>query len=197
MKNPVVLVVLTSILTLSVMAGLITGAPQRELVVNTQLGGDFSLRTADGQVSLSQFRGDVVLIYFGYTFCPDICPTSLAVMRQAFDQLSVRDRERVHGLFVSVDPQRDTLPHLKSYASFFSDRIIGMTGTQDEIDKVVRQYGAFYRLVKLEDSAMTYTVDHSSRIYLVGRNGGLLAALPHDTDPSVLTEKIQSALNRE
>lgn len=158
------------------------------------IGGDFVLASADGPVSLAEMRGKVVVLFFGFTSCPDICPTSLAVMRQALDKLSEKDLQRVAGLFISVDPERDSLEHLKAYTAFFSDSIIGATGTQAQIDGVVKQYGAYYSLVPLVNSALGYTVDHSTRIYLIGTDGKLADLLAHDSDPEDLASKIKQLI---
>jgi len=170
---------------------------QPNVYERSTLGGDFTLQSNQGPVSLSQFKGGPVLVYFGFTACPDICPTSLEVMRQMFMNLSEAERAQVNALFISVDPQRDTLEHLESYAQFFSPRIQGITGTQDEIDQVVRQYGAFYRFVELENSAMDYTVDHSSRIYLINADGALVDTVPHDANPDELTGKVRALLPKQ
>lgn len=158
------------------------------------LGGDFTLQSLEGPVSLSDFKGGPVLIYFGFTSCPDICPTSLAVMRQSFSSLSEAELANVNALFISVDPERDTLEHLATYSHFFSPKITGVTGSREDIDLVVAQYGAYYRFVELEDSAMGYTVDHSSRIYLIDSEGKLVTTVPHDSSPAVLSEKIKTLL---
>ena len=163
-------------------------------VQRAALGGDFTLESPEGPVSLSDFEGGPVLIYFGFTSCPDICPTSLAVMRHSFTLLSDEELSKVNALFITVDPERDTLEHLKTYTHFFSPKITGVTGSREEIDLVVAQYGAYYRFVELENSAMDYTVDHSSRIYLVDSQGKLVTTVPHDSSPAVLAEKIKALL---
>src|SRR5574343_1567339 len=97
------------------------------------VGGDFTLQSADGPVSLHDFRGKLVLLYFGYTFCPDICPTSLTATAAGLQQLTPEEARRVAMLFVSVDPKRDTPAHLKEYAAFFHPNITGATGTPEVI----------------------------------------------------------------
>jgi len=161
---------------------------------SASIGGDFQLSSVDGERKLSDFKGEVVLIYFGFISCPDVCPTSLAVMRQAIDQLSEEQREKVRGLFISVDPERDTVDELNAYTQYFSDRIIGVTGSTEEIDSVVKQYGAYYKFVQLDDSALGYTVDHSARIYLIDPEGQLADILAHDVNPNELHSKILAYL---
>lgn len=156
----------------------------------SSLGGDFSLESIDGQFNLSDLRGEVVLLYFGFMSCPDVCPTSMAVMGQAFKQLSSEQQKKVRGLFISVDPARDTVDELAAYTAFFSDRILGLTGTQDQIDALVKQYGAYYKFVQLDDSALGYTVDHSTRIYLIDPDGALADLLDHDINPNELHKRL-------
>lgn len=158
------------------------------------IGGEFALDSVDGERKLSDFKGEVVMIYFGFMSCPDVCPTSMAVMRQAIDQLSEAQRSKVRGLFISVDPERDTVDELNAYTQYFSDRIIGVTGTKEQIDAVVKQYGAYYKFVQLDDSALGYTVDHSARIYLIDPDGQLADILAHDINPAELHSKLAAYL---
>lgn len=189
------------VLTLCLLAGLALAfvlRPQpvetRIAMGDTRLGGDFTLTSAQGPVSLSDFRGKVSVLYIGYASCPDVCPTALAVLTQSLKQLDAEDREQVQGIFISVDPERDTPEKLAEYAAFFSPRIIGVTGSQDQINQVVRQYGAFYRKVEMKDSAMGYAVDHSSRLYLIDREGRLVQTLLHNSSPQELTQGLQTLL---
>jgi protein SCO1/2 len=158
------------------------------------LGGDFTLQSADGPVSLHDFKGKAVAIYIGYASCPDVCPTALAIMRQAFVNLPEAYQDRVHGIFISVDPERDTPEKLKTYTAFFSPKFTGLTGTKEEIDTVVDQYGAFYRMVKLENSNMGYAVDHSSRIYFISPDGQLMTTLSHTAPPKAVEDVLIKAL---
>jgi len=157
---------------------------------NASIGGDFKLNSVDGEQSLSDFRGEVVLVYFGFMSCPDVCPTSMAVMKQAINQLNEAERAKVRGIFISVDPQRDTVDELNAYTQYFSDRIFGMTGSKEQIDAVVKQYGAYYKFVQLDDSALGYTVDRAARIYLIDPEGQLADILAHDINPAELHAKI-------
>lgn len=164
-----------------------TGAPE------TPSGGDFTLHAVNGPISLSALRGKVVLLYFGYTSCPDICPTSLTLMSIALSQLTAAELERVQGLFVSVDPQRDTLERLAQYSSHFHPRITGITGSDAEVAKVARQYGAVYQRAE-GDSALGYTVDHSSVTYLIDTQGRLRSTLPHGTLPTAILQEVRRLL---
>ena len=144
-------------------------------------GGDFTLQSWRGPVSLRDLRGKVVLIYFGYTWCPDICPTNLAIIGLALKQLTPAERERVQVLFVSVDPERDDVDRLKQFAEYFDPSILGVTGSEEAVADAARRYGAAYRRSEQGDSAMGYMVDHSSFTYLVDPDGRLVEVLQHAT----------------
>lgn len=158
-----------------------------------QLGGEFHGQSIDGDVSLSDFKGKLVLLYFGYTSCPDICPTSLTSMKFAFNELDNVQLNQIQPIFYSVDPERDSLEQLQVYSQFFSPLILGMTGSRQQIDSAIKQYGAYYRMVDQPDSAMGYTVDHSSKIYLIDQQGEFLGSVSHN-NPNQLVEKIRSIL---
>jgi len=158
-----------------------------------ELGGEFQGKSIDGDVSLSDFRGKLVLLYFGYTSCPDICPTSLTSMKFAFKELEDDQLAQIQPIFYSVDPERDSLEQLKVYSQFFSPLILGMTGSRQQIDSAIKQYGAYYRMVEQPDSAMGYTVDHSSKIYLIDQQGEFLGTVSHN-NPNQLVERIRSIL---
>jgi len=158
-----------------------------------EIGGNFILQSAKGEVSLNDFSGKLVLIYFGYTWCPDVCPTNLSIMSSTLSQLNEQESAQVQGLFISVDPGRDSVKRLSSYTSFFHKNILGLTGTKQQIDDLTKRYGVSYRLVK-QDSATDYVVDHSSITYLVGKNGNLLESLAHATPAEKILQSIKKHL---
>ncbi|QWK20497.1 MAG: SCO family protein [Hydrogenobacter thermophilus] len=130
---------------------------------------DFKLVDQDGkEVKLSDYtkQGKVVVIFFGYTHCPDICPTALTTLASMMKNLKEDERNKVQVLFISVDPERDTPSVLKGYVPFFYPTFVGLTGSQDEIKKVAKEYKVFYRKVKGE-SAAGYLIDHTATIYVV------------------------------
>jgi protein SCO1/2 len=153
-------------------------------------GGDFRLQSADGPVGLADFRGKLVLVYFGYTRCPDICPTSLAYLTQALGSLPPAAKAAVQVLFVSVDPERDNLEHLRTYAHYFDPAYIGLTDTPERIKAVAEQYGVGYRKVE-GDSALGYSVDHSADIYLIDPAGTLQTRIAHGTPPGEILRLMQ------
>lgn len=152
-------------------------------------GAPFTLTSHQGKVSLSDFEGQLALVYFGYTWCPDICPTSMIFMAKAVNQLPKDLQNQLQPIFISVDPKRDTPAKLADYVDFFEAGIIGLTGEEDYLAGLAKQYGAFYRYVEI-DSAMGYAVDHTSDFYLVNASGQLLATLPH----SISSEELQAVL---
>ena len=154
---------------------------------------DFSLTSADGPVALKDFRGKAVLLYFGYTYCPDICPTALTSHAAALKQLRPEELARVAALFISVDPERDQPAHLKEYAAFFHSQIIGVTGSPAQIKEVAQRYGVFYAK-QAPDKDGRYSVDHSSESYLIAPDGHLLARLPHASPPEKIAAEIRRAL---
>jgi protein SCO1/2 len=157
-------------------------------------GGDFTLNSLDGPVSLADDRGKVVLLYFGYTMCPDICPTSLAMIKGAYHELTPAERDQVAGIFVSVDPQHDTLKRLAEYAGYFDPHIKGVTGTAAQVAAVAKKYGVVYRMVDEPSSALGYTIDHSAFTYVIDRHGKLRASLPHGTTPDRIAAELRKLL---
>ncbi len=154
---------------------------------------DFTLNSPAGPVALSDYRGKVVLIYFGYTFCPDVCPTSLAALAQAFAALAPKELEQVQGVFISVDPERDSMEVLKIYVPYFHPNFIGLSGSPEQIAQVARQYGARYMKQKPNADGL-YAVDHSALTYVLDRDGKLAVQLPHGTSPQQIVDKIRALL---
>ncbi len=144
------------------------------------MGGDFVLNSSEGEVDLKHYRGKVVAIYFGYTWCPDICPTSLSLLSAAMSGLTPRELGQIQGFFITLDPARDDVGRLKEYAHYFNEKIMGVAGTADEIAEVAARYGVVYRQTEADENG-NYSVDHSSRIYLVDGTGKLRKVLQHGT----------------
>ncbi len=196
LKTLRILLILTAFLMAGMTAAFLLrpGGADAPAAGGLRLGGDFELQSASGPVSLSDFRGHPVVMYIGYASCPDVCPTSLAIMAQGFRRLSDADQARVRGIFISVDPERDSPEKLAEYSAFFHPSLVGLTGSREQIDQVVRQYGAYYRIAELDNSALGYAVDHSSRLYLVAPDGSLAQVLSHNITPDELAEKLRQLL---
>lgn len=138
---------------------------------------DFTLTSADGDVSLSDFHGKVVLIYFGYTFCPDVCPATLGNVAQALRDMGTK-AEDVQLIMVSLDPERDTPEKLAEYMGRFHPSFIGITGTKEQLDEVAALYGIYYQ--KVEGSEATnYLVDHTATLLVLDRDGYLKLVFPY------------------
>jgi len=138
------------------------------------IGGPFTLVATSGQnVSEYSYRGKWVLIYFGYTYCPDACPTALNNISVALEKLGAHARN-LRPFFVTVDPQRDTREAMANYLKSFDSRIIGLTGTQDQIDRTVKEFRVFASREKSDDGGNTYLVSHTSYIYLMDPQGSFV-----------------------
>lgn len=161
-----------------------------------QYGGPFTLHSGDGAVSLSDFKGKVVVAYFGFLNCTEACPASMAVLNKAFKKLSEDELNQIQALFISVDPERDSIEDLKAFTEYYGGKVMALTDTPTVIDKLTNQYGVFFELVDLEGSAMNYTVDHSSRFYMIDRNGKLITTMSHSTTPTELAHRMRRLLER-
>ncbi len=161
------------------------------------IGGDFTLQDQDGQLRTpADFSGDYMLIYFGYTFCPDICPTSLANMSQAIDALEadkVAGAGKITPLFITVDPDRDTVEVLKQYAPHFHDRLVALTGTPEQVATAAKAYRVYYNKVESETFS-DYLVDHSSLIFLMGPDGTYLSHFNHNSSPKEMADRLAEFL---
>jgi len=158
--------------------------------MNYPIGGEFTLHDGEKKVRLSDSNGKVRLIFFGYTSCPDICPSSLAFIATSLKQLTDKERKNTQVLFISVDPDRDTAEKLRDYTKYFSPDILGITGSKEEIDDIVKKYGAAYRKVA-GDSAMGYSVDHSASVYVINPEGKVVDMLPHGLPVEEITKAIR------
>ena len=144
-------------------------APPAEPAGPPRIGGHFSLTTADGTVVTDRsFPGKWLLLYFGYTFCPDACPTALNTIAEALDELGPL-AERIQPIFITVDPQRDTPSVLSEYVKAFHPRLIGLTGSEVQIAAAAKDFHVFYRVRQLGNEE--YAIDHSSYIYVIDPDG--------------------------
>lgn len=167
------------------------------LPINSRLGGDFTLQsTAGGEISLSSYRGKVVLLNFGYTHCPDICPTVLNRLGQVMRRLAADEASDVRPLFVSFDPERDSIPHLKSYLTAFYPGLVGMTGTPERIAAAAKQYAAVY-FVEPGDSAAGKLFAHSDFIYLLDRQGRVRTLFNNEQTIDVMADNVRQLLKED
>lgn len=162
---------------------------------SVQIGGPFSLTDHTGAaVTDATYRGRLMLIFFGFTHCPDVCPTELQVIAEVLDGLGA-DADRVAPLFITVDPERDTPEALARYVDLFDPRIIGLTGTPEQIGAVTRAYRVYYAKVHPPD-ASDYTMDHSSFVYLMDQEGRFAGLFRHGAPAAEIAAAIRMQLRR-
>lgn len=192
-KLPLLIIALASI-SLGVWFGLQGTFEKDPAEPYAHLGGDFTLNGAQGPVSLSDFRGKVVPLYFGYTHCPDVCITSLNKITAALKQLSEAERAEIQPIFVSVDPERDSPQTTSTYAAYFDPSIIGLSGSLEATAEIAKRYLVIYEKVYNEGSAMDYSVDHSSIVYVIGQNGKIHSLVHHADTVEALVEALRNAI---
>jgi cytochrome oxidase Cu insertion factor (SCO1/SenC/PrrC family) len=158
------------------------------------VGGPFALVDHNGQrVTEKTFLGKNMLVVFGFTYCPDVCPTELQVVTAALDSLGAR-AEAIQPLFITIDPQRDTPEIMKQYVANFHPRFVGLTGTPEEVAAVARAYRVYYAKVDSKAGANDYLMDHSSIMYLMDKEGKFLKHFSYTTDAAALADGIAGAL---
>ena len=156
-------------------------------------GADFVLQGPNGTVDSKNYRGKLMLVFFGYVNCPDVCPTSLAAMNEVLNGMTPEERANIQPILISVDPARDTPESLKNYAAYFHPSLVGVTGTPEQIATIAKAFGAGY-IKQPNRSDGSYAVDHSASTYIVGKNGKLLAILPYGAPADELRAAIREAL---
>ena len=165
------------------------------------IGTPFTLTNAYGKrTSLADFRGKLVLLYFGYTSCPDVCPTDLLAIAQTIKSLG-RQGEQVQPVLITLDPARDTREVLRGYAAAFHPRLVALTGSEDEIRRVATAYKVFYEKVKYEkgrgEGADFYLIDHSAFTFLLDRNGKYMLFFPPGTPPERMAMMVREQLGKK
>ena len=170
----------------------VTKAPTG-IAVNVEIGGPFTLTDHTGrQVTERDYLGNFTLIFFGYTFCPDVCPTALGDIALALDELG-DDGAAVTPLLITIDPERDTPATLAEYVPLFHERLIGLTGTTDQIKRVAKAYRIFFR--RVEDPNYTYyLMDHTSFVYLLNPEGKVVSLIRYGTPPDEMAKLIRQQL---
>lgn len=155
------------------------------------IGGEFELINLDGKLENSaKYIGKYRLVYFGFTYCPDICPTALNLMSQIIDNLDKYGVEIVP-IFVTIDPNRDSIAVLKPYLMHFNKKIIGYTGTDEQIRKVANQFKVYYAKVPRHDApAEDYLLDHSSFLYFLDIHGNFIKHFPSSSSPNIVANEI-------
>jgi protein SCO1/2 len=160
-----------------------------------RMGGPFALTGQDGRrVTSNEFAGKYRIVYFGYTFCPDVCPVDLQLITAALRQFEADDparAARVQPIFITTDPARDTPAVLRDFVRSFHPRLIALTGSSDEIARVARAHGVYFEAREPAPGAGGYLVDHNRIAVLYGPQGEPIAILPHDQGPSAMLEALE------
>ena len=157
-------------------------------------GGHFVLKDQNNQIFDSAASQKLMLIYFGFTYCPDVCPTTLIKVSDIIDRLK-EDSKEINSIFITVDPERDTPEILSDYVSAFHEDIIGLTGTKNEIDKVAEDWGVYYQK-EILDGEEDYTMNHLDIIFLANANGEFIDYFPPKIQSVLIVEKIRNIINR-
>jgi len=158
---------------------------------------EFSLTRADGaNFSLNELRGKITLVFFGYTSCPDVCPTTLAELNQALARLKPSDADRVKVVFITVDPERDTPEKTQAYVNNFNSGFIGLSGTEEELSPVWNNYGV-YREIDQGTSAVGYLVNHTARVTLIDMVGNLRVSFGFDTPVEDIAHDLELVLKEK
>lgn len=169
----------------------VTGNGQPAPTTAVAIGGPFSLTDQTGAAVTDQtYKGAYRLIYFGYTFCPDACPTELQVMAQAMDDLGA-DAAKVQPIFVTIDPARDTPGQLAAYVPQFDRRLVGLTGSAEQIAAIAREYKVYYAKAETGGAPDAYAMNHSSYVYLMDPNGKFLTVFSSDDDAGKMAASIR------
>ena len=157
---------------------------------------NFTLDSPEGSLSLKDLRGSVVLLFFGFTSCADVCPISLSTISHAFSYLTDNELKLSKSLFISLDPERDTLEKLKKYTGYFHPNIIGVTGNMKQLGTVAEIYGVNFEKKDSPDSALGYVIYHSSKIFVINQQGQLQKTFPHNIGAQLVVQQIKSLLKR-
>ncbi len=165
------------------------GAPAPGTAGMPQIGGPFTLVGAQGPVTDRDFQGQYRLMFFGYTYCPDVCPTALSTMASAMDMLPPEIERRITPVFVSVDHERDTPEMLADYVANFHPRAVGLTGTEEQVKDAAKKFRVYY--AKAEQKDGPYLMDHSSIVYLMGPDGRFVTHFSHTTTPEQMAETLR------
>ena len=162
------------------------------------IGGPFTLVNQDGEtVTQDDFKGKYMLIYFGYTFCPDVCPTELQVMGTALDMMPQDIADEITPVFFTVDPERDTVEAVAEYVPYFHDRMVGLTGTVEQTTAAAKAFRVYYAKAIPEgepEDTDTYLMDHSSFVYLMDREGKFVRHFNYGTSPEDMAKGVTEAV---
>ena len=185
-------IALAVVLALVVISGIYQRLSQPPKV---DIGGPFSLTDQNGgRVSDTTYRGKIELIYFGFTHCPDACPTTLTLIGDAMKKLTPQEAKQIQPIFITLDPERDTPSVLAEYVRYFVPGMVGLTGTAKQIADAAREFRIAYQKVKAPNPDQPYTIEHASIIYVMDRRGAFLKDYTHGVTPDQLAAGLRQAI---
>lgn len=169
-------------------------APKTWTTGEASVGGPFELVDQTGKLRTERdFRGKHMLVFFGFLYCPDICPATLQVITETLERLGDKS-QALTPIFISVDPARDTPEELAKYLGNFDRRIVGLTGTPEQVDRAVKAYKAYYKKVSEPNLPDAYSIEHSTRIYLMGPDGRYVTHFDYGTRPADMARQLRERL---
>jgi len=188
-----VALIIVAVITLVLMSAEEAGRPASDT-----RSDDFVLTSSSGPVSLKQFRGEVVLLFFGYTHCPDICPTTMSNVAAAMDLLTPDEQKSVQPIFITVDPDRDSPEQLAEYVAFFHPKIIGLSGSMQKIREAAKKYSVEFFIEHNGEATdgKQYLVNHSSYLFLIDRNGEVADMMSSFTTPADIATALRKHISR-
>lgn len=159
---------------------------------------DFTLSDQHGaSFTLSENKGKVILMFFGFTFCPDVCPLTLSTWKRVQDQLSLAEQEKTEFVYITVDPDRDTPEKLNAHLKVFSEKFIGLTGSTEQLDQVYRGYGVYREKVIISESAAGYLMNHTGYIYVLNKEGIWQLKHSNDAQPEDIAHDLRLLLSQK
>ena len=197
-RTVLVLLAAAAIVTIGSAAWLVGRRPVRTFGSQTTVlsppmqAAEFALESADGPVTLHDLRGRHVVLFFGYSFCPDVCPLTMQRLDRALDLLE-EDADRVQVVMITVDPERDTPARMRQYVSQFDPSFLGLSGTEEAVHKVATDYGIFHAKVEREDGG-PYTMDHTATVLVLNDTGELVLLWPHGMEAETMATDLRTLL---
>ncbi len=158
------------------------------------LGGDFTLSHISGEKHLKDLLGKPSVLYFGFTSCPDICPLSLNKLNKTLDKIDPKVHQRLNKVFISVDYKRDDAKKVDEYTKYFSEDFISLAGTKEQIEDVTKKFAVHFEFIPLKDSALKYTVDHTSRFFLLNSKGKIVNSYSDITNDPQFSQDLKELL---
>lgn len=158
------------------------------------MGENFNIVKAGKSISLSDFKGKVVALYFGFTYCPDVCPTMLSTLSSISKKLPIELRDQFQIIFITVDPQRDDQDKIDKYTAFFDPKIIALSTNVDKTREIAKSFGVNFKKFYPQKDSSNYVIDHTTYAVLIGKNNQVSDFIPHGEDASIIKETILKAL---